>query len=46
VIDQQFGTTDVMIVLPVERIDPRYFAHFGKPEEMRSRIAEANSSVM
>ncbi|KAB2851161.1 MAG: GNAT family N-acetyltransferase [Hyphomicrobiaceae bacterium] len=46
VIDRQFGTTDVMIVLPVERIDPRYFAHFGKPEEVRSRIAEANSSVM
>ncbi|CFX11705.1 Ornithine-acyl ACP N-acyltransferase [Candidatus Filomicrobium marinum] len=39
VIDHQFGTTDVLIVLPVENIDPRYFEHFGAPEEVRSRIA-------
>jgi putative hemolysin len=39
VIDQQFGTTDVLIILPVEKIDPRYFGHFGMPDEMRSRIA-------
>ncbi len=39
VIDRQFGTTDVMIVLPVEKIDPRYFDHFGAPEELKSRIA-------
>ena len=31
VIDRQFGTTDVLIVLPVERIDPRYFEHYGAP---------------
>lgn len=31
VIDHQFGTTDVLIVLPVEAIDNRYFAHFGSP---------------
>ncbi|GLK83539.1 hypothetical protein GCM10017653_16080 [Ancylobacter defluvii] len=29
VIDHQFGTTDVLIVLPIERIDPRYLGHFG-----------------
>lgn len=29
VIDHQFGTTDVFIVLPVERISPRYLDHFG-----------------
>ncbi len=40
VIDWQFGTTDVMIVLPVENIDPRYFGHFGSPDEVKSRIAE------
>jgi len=39
VIDRQFGTTDVMIVLPVAKIDPRYFGHFGAPDETRSRVA-------
>ncbi|WP_425483471.1 GNAT family N-acetyltransferase [Ancylobacter pratisalsi] len=29
VVDRQFGTTDVLIVLPVERIHPRYLDHFG-----------------
>lgn len=39
VIDHQFGTTDVLIVLPVEKIDPRYFEHYGQPGETRSRVA-------
>ncbi len=39
VIDHQFGTTDVLIVLPVKRIDPRYFDHFGAPDEQVSRVA-------
>ena len=39
VIDHQFGTTDVLIVLPVEKIDPRYFEHFGMPNELESRVA-------
>ena len=39
VIDRQFGTTDVLIILPVEKIDPRYFEHFGAPNEVRSRVA-------
>lgn len=29
VIDHQFGTTDVLIVLPVSEIDERYIRHFG-----------------
>lgn len=33
VIDRQFNTTDVLIILPVSNIDPRYFAHFGRPDE-------------
>lgn len=33
VVDHQFGTTDVLIILPVEAIRTRYFAHFGGPEE-------------
>jgi L-ornithine Nalpha-acyltransferase len=39
VIDRQFGTTDVLIILPVEKIDPRYFEHYGAPGETKSRIA-------
>ena len=39
VIDRQFGTTDVLVVLPVEKIDPRYFGHFGAPDEVKSRVA-------
>jgi L-ornithine Nalpha-acyltransferase len=34
VIDHQFGTTDVFIILPVEAIDTRYFSHFGAPDEV------------
>lgn len=33
VIDEQFNTTDVLIILPVEAIDPRYFEHFGGPDD-------------
>ena len=44
VIDYQFGTTDVLIILPVERIRPRYFAHFGAPDEQTARIAGSVSS--
>ncbi|WP_081852883.1 GNAT family N-acyltransferase [Bosea sp. 117] len=33
VVDRQFGTTDVFIVLPVERINPRYREHFGANAE-------------
>ncbi len=29
VIDRQFGTTDVFVVLPVSMINPRYIDHFG-----------------
>ena len=29
VIDRQFGTTDVLVIVPVAEIDARYIAHFG-----------------
>ncbi len=29
VVDHEFGTTDVFVVLPVERISSRYVAHYG-----------------
>ena len=37
VIDRQFGTIDVLIILPVSRINPRYFSHFGPPDELSAR---------
>ncbi|MGE3830348.1 MAG: GNAT family N-acetyltransferase [Parvibaculaceae bacterium] len=33
VIDEQFNTIDVLIILPVSAINPRYFSHFGAPGE-------------
>jgi len=29
VVDPQFGTTDVLVMLPVSTINPRYISHFG-----------------
>jgi putative hemolysin len=34
VVDRQFGTTDVFIIMPVAAIDTRYFSHFGAPDEV------------
>ena len=31
VVDHAFNTTDILVVLPVSSINPRYFAHFGAP---------------
>jgi L-ornithine Nalpha-acyltransferase len=33
VIDEQFNTIDVLIILPVSAINARYFAHFGQPND-------------
>ncbi|MFC3052036.1 GNAT family N-acetyltransferase [Kordiimonas pumila] len=33
VVDKQFGTTDVFIMLPVEKIAKRYSKHYDLPEE-------------
>jgi putative hemolysin len=38
VVDRQFGTTDVLIILPVEAIDSRYFGHFGAPDAVTSAL--------
>jgi putative hemolysin len=38
VIDHQFGTTDVLIVVPVEAMNTRYFVHFGAPDEFAAPI--------
>ncbi len=46
VIDRQFGTTDVLIILPVEAIDPRYFGHFGAPDEVRPIAMAPNGAKL
>lgn len=33
VIDHQFGTTDVLVILPVAQIDPRYVEYYGAEGE-------------
>jgi putative hemolysin len=33
VVDAQFNTIDILIVLPVSAIDSRYFARFGEPNK-------------
>ena len=38
VIDHQFGTTDVFVIMPVEAIKTRYFAHFGSPDALNSPV--------
>ena len=45
VIDHQFGTTDVFVIIPVEAIQMRYFAHFGAPDEMTAPIAQAFAAL-
>jgi len=39
VIDHQFGTTDVLIILPVEAIRSRYADHFGARDELGPSLA-------
>ena len=41
VVDRQFGTTDVLIILPVEAINARYFGHFGSPNETTSALGSS-----
>ena len=36
VVDQQFGTTDVFMILPVASINSRYIAYFGADTELRA----------
>ena len=38
VIDHQFGTTDVLIIVPVEAMKERYFVHFGAPDEFSAPV--------
>lgn len=40
VVDEQFGTTDVFILLPVERIAKRYSKHYDLPEEANDRAKD------
>ena len=42
VIDHQFGTTDVFVIMPVEAINSRYFDHFGAPDELTTAGSAAS----
>lgn len=36
IIDHEFGTTDILVVLPVSEISPRYIAHYGTNADRHS----------
>jgi putative hemolysin len=44
VIDHQFGTTDVLIVLPVSAINIRYIDHFGGAKRSKRRGGPSEAS--
>ena len=39
VIDQQFGVTDVFVVMPINEIEGRYIEYFGEPEDLSRKVA-------
>jgi putative hemolysin len=39
VIDRQFGTVDVFVILPVASIQPRYSDHFGARDGLAASLA-------
>jgi L-ornithine Nalpha-acyltransferase len=45
VIDRQFGTTDVLVILPVEGIRTRYFSHFGAPDEFSAPVISVPAAL-
>ncbi|GAK34780.1 ornithine-acyl ACP N-acyltransferase [Iodidimonas nitroreducens] len=45
VVDDQFGTTDVFILLPVERVTKRYSMRFGTPGAINDGEAEAAEAI-
>jgi len=45
VIDEQFGTTDVFILLPVERIAKRYSKHYNLGDEANDTAGPAAAAV-
>ena len=34
VLDHGFGTTDVFIIMPISKIDPRYISYFSAPGQL------------
>ena len=38
VVDREFGTTDVLVILPVADLDARYLAHFSLPGENGAQV--------
>ena len=44
VVDHQFGTTDVLVILPVSRISPKYIGYFGAKHRFDER-SETSSEL-
>lgn len=45
VVDHQFNTTDVLVILPVEWLDPRYVAYYGADGERYGATAALDSAA-
>lgn len=41
VVDHQFGTTDVFVLVSLDRIGERYFQHFDKDETLKAAVGTA-----
>jgi putative hemolysin len=39
VVDRRFGTTDVLVIMPVAELDTRYLAHFSLSGESGRQVA-------
>ena len=38
VVDRQFGTTDIIMIMPVARINPKYIGYFGAKHRFEERV--------
>lgn len=38
VVDRQFGTTDVFVLVATEKVAPRYFSHVGQAEQIQAAV--------
>ena len=38
VVDRQFGTTDVFVLVAIDKVPPRYLSHFDKNEQIQAAI--------
>lgn len=41
VVDRQFGTTDIFVLVSIDKVAPRYFSRFDKDEQIQTGTARA-----